>query len=160
MDKPEEILAKIGPNLADKNEDKIWSDIAYALKKTQKPGRIEVTPEEKRKAEAILNVFQPYIDSHYFFDIMFSRKFGFVRMDFDGIINQYSTADELMDCLINELSLDVRGLKLEGEHMTTAMSPVEEAELRSRISPLIDKLSDCEHYSQILEDYISAYRQQ
>ncbi len=120
-----------------------------------KPFILEIPDEEQHKIDEIIEVFREYIDSHYFFDILRSKKFGYIRMDIDGLWEQYGTADDIMEhCIIPEIKGDVRALNLCGPHMTITLFPEEEAELKKRVVPYFEKLADPEHYYEILDNYI------
>lgn len=113
---------------------------------------VEIPDDEQKRIREILEIFGDYIEQHYFFDIIFSKKFAYLRPDKDGFVRQIDTADEMMDCMVDEIYNDVRAL--ESEHMYAYMSAAEEEELRKRITPLIARLSDNDRYFAVLEDYI------
>lgn len=148
-----DMIKNLLSSLSSKNIE-LFTQMLLLCNEDQKPDIVKVTEEEKRKADALLEVFQDYIDEHSFFDIVYSKKFGYYRLDTDGEFDQFSSADELMNSIINEFSHDVQALKLGGEHMDSSMRPAEEAELRKRISPYIEKLDNKSHYYEILEAYV------
>jgi len=120
-----------------------------------RPLKLEISCEEQEKIDEVMAVFQEYIDGHYFFDILHSKKFGYIRMDIDGLWEQYGTADDILfHCIIPEISGDVRALKLCGEQMKTTLFPEEEAELRKRVAPYFEKLPDPDHCYEILDEYV------
>lgn len=141
-----------------KKDLELFMQITDMWNKLNRPEVVEISDEEKRKADKIMAVFQDYIDGHRFFDIFYSKKFGYYRLDIEGGANQIDTADDLLECIVNEISSDVRELKIGGDHMTIYMRPEEEAELRKRVTPLIEKLDDSAHYLDILNAYIEEYR--
>ncbi len=124
------------------------------IREDNKPKRAEVSSEEREKIEKILAVFQEYIDQHYYFDIVYSKKFGYCRPDMEGSNQQYNTADDMMKGLIGEFYLDVRELQLGGQHKNAELRPQEEFELRKRITPYIAQLEDARHYFDLLDKYI------
>lgn len=120
---------------------------------------LTVTDEEKRKIDKVLEVFRDYINGQSYFDIFYSRLFGYIRWDTEGIIKQVDNADYMVDCIINEIYMDVRNLDLEGNHTDIYMSAIEEAEFRKRTSPFIEKLDDSTHYYEIVEEYIAEMKE-
>lgn len=124
-----------------------------------KPKKISIEAAEMEKINDVLRVFGTYIEEHDYFDILVSSKFGIIRPDIEGNYQYFSDADGLFYCLVDEIYHDVQDLKLEGDHMTDAMCPAEETELRRRVLPLMDKLPDKEHYSKIFLDFLDQYRE-
>ena len=130
-----------------------------AREEEMKPRKVSIGATEMEKINDVLRVFGPYIERHDYFDILVSSKFGIIRPDIEGNYEYFSDADDLFYCLVNEIYYDVRDVNLDGNHMTTAMCPAEEMELRRRVLPLIDELQDKEHYSQIFRDFLDEYRE-
>lgn len=151
-----EALAGLGKDQSD------WQGILETLdeydRSLSKPQFLELTAEEKNKIDKILDVFQDYIDMHPQFDIFYSKKFGYIHWDIDGYLTQFETADEIMECLIREIYMDVRNLELEGEHVDIYMTSLEEIVLRNRVVPFMEKLGPNTHYLALLNNYIEELR--
>ena len=151
----QEMMKKLMEALSDLG---LFTEIMGLWENVNRPEVVKISDEEKHKADKIMAVFQEYIDGHRFFDIFYSKKFGYYRLDIEGGSRQIDNVDDLLECIINEISSDVRELKIGGEHMTIYMRPEEETELRKRVTPLIEKLDDSAHYFDILNAYIEEYR--
>lgn len=101
------------------------------------------TADEKHKFEAILTAFKPYIEDHYYFDVLYSRKCGYMYIivnEDDVPVTILEDANELLYNLIFEISNDVRELKWHGPRMTTELFPDEVTETRRRVLPYFDSL--------------------
>ena len=97
--------------------------------------------EEKAKMDAIMAAFKPYIDAHYYFDILYSAKCGYVYI----VVNEdevpaviLENASDLLDRLINEIRGDVRAEN--GDHMEIEDSPEEIMEIRRRTLSYLDSM--------------------
>lgn len=123
------------------------------------PRAISIDAEEMKRIEEVLRVFSSYIERHYYFEILVSKKFGIIAMDIDGGIKYFEDADSLFYWLVEEINGDVRDLKIAGTHETTAMNKQEEEEVVRRVLPLLDQLQDREHYNEIFQDFLDEYRE-
>lgn len=122
--------------------------------------------EEKSRIDGLLEVFSDYIKGHYYFDIVYSEKVGYVRLVVaeDGsdmppvFIGSY---DELLEVLFNEVAVDVYQLKLEGPHFETSLTPLEQIETRKRLLSYIDKMGveEKEYALEFLETFLIEYNQ-
>lgn len=99
--------------------------------------------DEKLKLEAILTAFKPYIEDHYYFDVLYSRKCGYMFIVVNGDdlpATILEDANELLYNLIFEISNDVRALKWHGPQMSSELFPDEVTETRRRVLPYFDSL--------------------
>lgn len=99
--------------------------------------------KEKAKFEAILTAFKSYIEEHYYFDVLYSKKCGYMYVVVNGDdvpVILLEDARELLYHLVFEISNDVRELKWHGPHMTTELFPDEVMETRRRVLPYFDSL--------------------
>ena len=99
--------------------------------------------EEKSKMDAIMGVFSTYIKEHYYFDILYSEKCGYIyiAVDEDDVPCEiFEDSSALLNRLFMEVSSDVRELKLEGDHTTTDLYPQEIAETRNRLEKYFESL--------------------
>lgn len=67
------------------------------------------SPDEKQRMDNILEAFHDYISNHTFFDIVYSDKIGYFRIqvhdpDGEGLMVIHSV-DKLLDVLFNEVSM-------------------------------------------------------
>ena len=97
--------------------------------------------EEKAKMDAIMATFKPYIDAHYYFDILYSAKCGYVYI----VVGEdevptaiLDNASDLLDCRINEIRGDVRAEN--GDHTEPGDSPEEIMEIRRRTLSYLDSM--------------------
>lgn len=68
------------------------------------------TPAEKQKIDRILIAFQPFIQPHTFFDLVYSEKIGYVHLWVEDAEDEGAvvirSADHLLQVLFHELTLD------------------------------------------------------
>lgn len=128
-------------------------------------GEMKVTysAEEKKQLDRILSVFQEYIRAHWFFDIIYSEKVGFIRIkvedpdDGEGLIVIRSAA-QMMDVLINEVINDVRFEDRETKHYFLKLSEAETEEVRRRVTKILGAMGpDAEEYLLFLDRYMIDY---
>ena len=119
--------------------------------------------EEKEQLDRILSVFREYIRAHWFFDIIFSEKVGFIRIkvkdpdDGEGMIVIRSAA-QMLDVLINEVINDVRFEDRETKHYFAKLSEAETEEVRRRVTKILEAMGpDVEEYLLFLERYLIDY---
>lgn len=108
------------------------------------------TADEKAKMDSILDVFKAYIEEHYYFDVLYSKKCGYLYIVINGDdipAEQLEDSSELLYRLFMDISSDVRALQMKGPHMTADLYPEEIVETRRRILPYFDSLtSDLKDY--------------
>ena len=128
--------------------------LAEARDESMRPKKVAIPSAEMERIKDVLRVFGPYIENHYYFDILVSSKFGVIRIDIEGEYSFFYDADSLFLELVDEIFDDVRESGIVQEHKDITMLPQEESELRHRVFPLIGQLRDAEHYRMMFEAYI------
>lgn len=120
--------------------------------------------DEKQKLDDILSAFHAYIHAHPCFDIVYSEKIGYVRVNVedpnDGGVRVIRSADQLLDVLFNEIINDIRFDESGGQHLFPALSADEADKARCRIAEILQTMrpeaaaDDCLHF---LDEYLVNY---
>lgn len=119
----------------------------------------------KDKLDAILKAFDDYIREHDFFDIVYSEKIGYVKLQVPHPDNEVpavmDTPETLLDALFNEIINDVvfSPNNPQQEHNNPALTEYEEAESRRRITAILKTMEDGDkaRYLDFLDTYIKEY---
>ena len=118
----------------------------------------------KKELDAILKAFENYIDGQNYFDIVYSKKIGYVWIVVDepgaAGAEQLDTPEALLDNLFNDIINDVVAPR-ESTHLneTHALTENEEAECRRRITAILEKIEgDKAKYLEYLDEYIEDYQ--
>ena len=133
--------------------------LAQARDESMCTQKVTIPSAEMERIRELLRVFGPYIENHYYFDILVSSKFGIVRMDIEGEYSFFYDADSLFLELVDEIFDDVRESGIVQEHKDITMLPQEESELCRRASPLIEQLQDRAHYREVFQDFLQEHRE-
>ena len=123
------------------------------------------TTEEKQKLDNILTAFHSYIEEHPVFDILYSKKIGYIRVQVDNPDDEGVTVirsvDTLLDVLYNEIIDDII---FDGERERQSISPEltddEMEEVRQRIMEMIQAVrpaEDTEYCADFLDEYLENY---
>ncbi len=118
----------------------------------------------RKELDAILKAFENYIDGQNYFDIVYSKKIGYVWIVVDepgaAGAEQLDTPEALLDNLFNDIINDVAAPR-ESTHLneTHALTENEEAECRRRITAILEKIEgDKAEYLEYLDEYIEDYQ--
>ena len=119
----------------------------------------------KDKIEAILKAFGDYIRAHDEFDIVYSEKIGYVKLQVPHPDNEVpvvmDTPETLLDALFNEVINDVvfSPDNPKQEHDDPTLTEYEETESRRRIMAILEKMQgeDKARYLDFLDTYIKEY---
>ena len=118
----------------------------------------------RKELDAILVAFENYIDGQNYFDIVYSKKIGYVWIVVDepgaAGAEQLDTPEALLDNLFNDIINDVAAPR-ESTHLneTHALTENEEAECRRRITAILEKIEgDKAEYLEYLDEYIEDYQ--
>ncbi|WP_297294510.1 hypothetical protein [uncultured Oscillibacter sp.] len=118
----------------------------------------------RKELDAILIAFENYIDGQNYFDIVYSKKIGYVWIVVDepgaAGAEQLDTPEALLDNLFNDIINDVAAPR-ESTHLneTHALTENEEAECRRRITAILEKIEgDKAEYLEYLDEYIEDYQ--
>lgn len=118
--------------------------------------------KEKQRMDNILKAFDNYIANHTFFDIVYSDKIGYFRIqvvnpDEEGLVVIHSV-DKLLDVLFNEIINDILYSEGGEERDTAEMSEEERDEARRRGTKLLEPLSeDADYCLDFLDTYLENY---
>ena len=122
------------------------------------------TDDVRKELDAILKAFENYIDGQNYFDIVYSKKIGYVWIVADepgaAGAEQLDTPEALLDNLFNDIINDVVAPR-ESTHLneTHALTENEEAECRRRITAILEKIEgDKAEYLEYLDEYIQDYQ--
>ena len=119
----------------------------------------------KDKLDAILKAFEDYIRVHDCFDIVYSEKIGYVKLQVPHPDNEVpvvmNTPEALLDALFNEIINDVvfSPDNPQQEHDDQTLTEYEEAESRRRIMAILETMQgdDKARYLDFLDTYIKEY---
>ena len=123
------------------------------------------TDEVRKKLDAILKAFGEYIDGQSYFDIVYSKKIGYVWIlaecpgDAGAVL--LDTPEKMLDQLFNEVINDVVNADENKTHILNALtlSEWEECEVRRRIAILLEPLAEDKNcYLQFMDRYLKAYQ--
>ena len=122
------------------------------------------TEEVRKELDAILKAFENYIDGQNYFDIVYSKKIGYVWIVADepgaAGAEQLDTPETMLDNLFNDIINDVVAPR-STTHLNEAhtMTESEEAECRRRITAILEQIEDGESkYLEYLNEYIQDYQ--
>lgn len=122
------------------------------------------TEEVQKELDNILKAFKNYIDEQNYFDIVYSKKIGYVWIVVDDPgsagAEQLDTPEALLNNLFNDIINDVVAPR-ESTHLneTHALTENEEAECRRRITAILEKIEgDKAEYLEYLDEYIEDYQ--
>lgn len=109
--------------------------------------------EEKQRLDALLDVFQDYLDHRADFDVVFSRKVGFVRLvtarDSDACYFPIGGYDALLEMFILDHLQD------EEEQTENGMS-MDFDRVRQRLLPVLNRLgTDAAYAIRVMELHLS-----
>ncbi len=119
----------------------------------------------RKELEAILKAFEGYIDGQNYFDIVYSKKIGYVWIVVDDPsaagAEQLDTPEAMLDNLFNDIINDVvaprESTRLNEAH---ALTGSEEAECRHRITAILETVEvGSAEYLEYLDEYIRNYQE-
>lgn len=119
----------------------------------------------QKKMENILKAFEKHIDGQNYFDIVYSKKIGYVWIVIDppggAGAEQLDSPETMLDNLFNDIINDViaprESTSLTESHTLTAS---EEAEVRRRIATTLETIEDdADEYLAYLDNYIKDYQE-
>ena len=123
------------------------------------------TTETKKKLDAILKAFENYIDGQDYFDIVYSKKIGYVWIVVDepgaAGAEQLDTPEAMLDLLFNDVINDVVAPR-ESTSLTEAhaLTESEETECRRRIAAILRTIENgADEYLDYLDSYLKNYQE-
>ena len=115
------------------------------------------TAEEKSRMDYLLATFGDYIRGNKRFDVVSSDKLGYIVMNIDKdevqVLLQIKDYDTLLNNMFNQISDDVLALKLVGYHDDIELFPEEIIEVRRRVEPILNTMSQDREYCLAALDY-------
>ena len=104
------------------------------------------TKEQQRELEEIIGVFQEYLKSSQYLDLIWSDKVGYVllkiSMEYRHLEGESLIIEEGEDLcreLFSEIVTDVL-LESDNDHSSQAVDPLEAAEIIKRFQPYLERL--------------------
>ena len=124
------------------------------------------TEETRKKLESILKAFENYIDSQDYFDILYSKKVGYLWV----VVNppggagaeQLDTPKRMLDVIFNEVINDVINSPENRSHIPEArtLTGWEEAESRRQLTAILEQIEGGgAEYLEYLDEYIQGYQE-
>ena len=105
------------------------------------------TPETKSAIDSVIAVFQDYIKTCPYFEVLWSDKVGYIYLNIDTTsgrvgdmgVDLIESAEALLDHLLYEFAVDTME---EGGHTVdpTEASKIERAEIERRLTPFMEQL--------------------
>ena len=112
------------------------------------------------------NHIEKYIDSQDYFDILYSRKVGYLWIVVDppggAGAKQLDTPEDMLDVLFNEVINDVINSPENKSHIPDArtLTEWEEAESRRQLTAILEQVEgDGAEYLEYLDEYIQGYQE-
>ena len=132
----------------------------------RKDEKIMVYSEEtKKELDSILNAFEGYIDGQNFFDVVYSKKAGYLWIAVDDpraqAPEQISEPEDLLYLLFNDIVNDVVAPR-QSTSLTesSGLTEQETAEVRSRVTAILETIPDnADEYLDYLDGFIQDYQE-
>jgi len=119
----------------------------------------------QKELETILAAFADYIESQSYFDIVYSKKIGYVWIVIDppgaAGMELLDTPETMLDALFNDVINGVISSSPKNTYAldTRTLTEYEEAESRRRITNILGSVSNGkDEYLDYLDRYIKAYQ--
>ena len=123
------------------------------------------TTEQKKTLDAILKAFENYIDGQDYFDIVYSKKIGYIWIVVDepgaAGAEPLDTPEAMLDNLFNDIINDVVAPR-ESTSLTEthALTKSEEMESRRRIIAILETIEGgADEYLNYLDSYLKDYQE-
>ena len=123
------------------------------------------TEDVRKELDAILKAFESYIDGQNYFDIVYSKKIGYVWIVVDepgaAGAELLDTPEAMLDNLFNDIINDVVAPR-ESTSLTEAhaLTESEEAECRRRIAATLRTIEGgADEYLDYLDGYLKDYQE-
>lgn len=123
------------------------------------------TEDVQKKLDAILNAFADYIDEQDYFDIVYSKKIGYVWIVADDprsqAPEQIIEPEDLLALLFNDIINDVIAPRESTSlNETHSLTEQEEAEVRHRASAILETIEGgADEFLDYLDEYIQDYQE-
>ena len=111
------------------------------------------TEDVRKKLDAILKAFECYIDGQNYFDIVYSKKIGYVWI----VVDEPGAAGAELRDIINDVVAPRESTSLTEAH---ALTESEEAECRRRIAAILRTIEGgADEYLNYLDSYLKDYQE-
>ena len=124
------------------------------------------TEEVRKKLDMILKAFEGYIDSQDYFDIVYSKKIGYVMIlaqnPGEAGAEALDTPEKMLDVLFNEIINDVIASPENTTHIpdSNTLTEYEKTESRRRIAAILETMEDSrDDYLKFLDSYLKDYQE-
>ena len=122
------------------------------------------TDDVKKELDAILKAFENYIDGQDYFDIVYSKKIGYVWIVADepgaAGAEQLDTPEAMLDNLFNDIINDIVAPR-STTHLNESriMTESEKVECRRQIAAILERMEGGgAEYLKYLDEYIQDYQ--
>ena len=123
------------------------------------------TKEVKEKLDTILKAFEGYIDGQDYFDIVYSKKIGYVMIlaqnPGEAGAEALDTPEKMLDVLFNEIINDMIASPENTTHIpdSNTLTEYEKTESRRRIAAILETMEDSrDDYLKFLDSYLKDYQ--
>lgn len=123
------------------------------------------TEEVRKEMDNILKAFENYINNQNYFDILYSKKAGYIYLVIDPVsaagAEQLRTQKDMLDVLFSEIIDDVINSPENKSHVPDAVTLTkwEETECRRRITVILEQIKGGgTTYLKYLDEYIQDYQ--
>ena len=124
------------------------------------------TEEVRKKLDMILKAFEDYIDGQDYFDIVYSKKIGYVMIlaqnPGEAGAEALDTPEKMLDVLFNEIINDVIVSPENTTHIpdSNTLTEYEKTESRRRIAAILETVEDGrDDYLKFLDSYLKDYQE-
>ena len=124
------------------------------------------TEEVRKKLDMILKAFEDYIDGQDYFDIVYSKKIGYVMIlaqnPGEAGAEALDTPEKMLDVLFNEIINDVIASPENTTHIpdSNTLTEYETTESRRRIAAILETMADGrDDYLKFLDSYLKDYQE-
>lgn len=110
----------------------------------------------------ILAAFQGYIQTHPSFDIVYSEKIGYIRLNVEDPdaedLTIIESADDLLEILFDEIINDVRFGNKQKRRRSSNLSESDKIEIRRQITDILKTVTiESEHCLEFMDSYLEDY---
>ena len=123
------------------------------------------TEETRKQLDAILKAFERYIDGQNYFDIVYSKKAGYLWIIVDDpraqAPEQIIEPEDLLALLFNDIINDVIAPRESTSlNETHSLTEQEEAEVRHRAAAILETIEDgADEFLDYLDEYVQDYQE-
>lgn len=124
------------------------------------------TEEVQKELNNILKAFERYIDSQGYFDILYSKKVGYLWIVVDppggAGAKQLDTPEDMLDVLFNEVISDIINSPENITHIPEGrtLTKWEKSESRRQLTAILEQIEDnAAKYLEYMDTYIQAYQE-